>query len=389
MRAWHFTEQSYEPGWSLTDSYIRIEPPSQLCDPSVASDLLNRFLDEWLAADELGLDIMVNEHHTTMSCMSTSCMLHLAVLARQTSKARLLALGIPIAHRPDPFRVAEEIALVDLMSRGRLEVGFVRGVPYEVFSSNLNPASLGQRFWEAHDLIMKALTHRDGPFRWEGEYFQYRAVNVWPRAYQQPHPPIWVPTLTASNSRKVAAHGYVCASFFDGGGAKLTFEAYRQEYRARHGAEPSNDRLAFCGMVCVGRDQAEVDRRAALMKTYLATQRRAPPGSINPPGYRAVEETVKLLQTSQQNQATNSSIKMLDGRPLPRNASTEELAAAGSMFTGTPDQVFEQIKCFYDGVGGFGHLLMMGQAGALGHADTLDNLSLFAKEVYPRLKELH
>jgi alkanesulfonate monooxygenase SsuD/methylene tetrahydromethanopterin reductase-like flavin-dependent oxidoreductase (luciferase family) len=80
---------------------------------------------------------------------------------------------------------------------------------------------------------------------------------------------------------------------------------------------------------------------------------------------------------------------MLDGRPLPRNPSAEDLSAAGSMFAGTPDQVFEQIKRFYNGVGGFGHLLMMGQAGALGHADTLDNLSLFANEVYPRLKELH
>jgi alkanesulfonate monooxygenase SsuD/methylene tetrahydromethanopterin reductase-like flavin-dependent oxidoreductase (luciferase family) len=89
------------------------------------------------------------------------------------------------------------------------------------------------------------------------------------------------------------------------------------------------------------------------------------------------------------NQATNTSIKMLDGQPLPRNPSVDDLAAAGSMFTGTPDQVYGQIKRFYDGIGGFGHLLMMGQAGALGHADTLDNLSLFANEVYPRLKELN
>lgn len=388
MRVWHFTEQSYEPGWDKFAGPVRLEPPSQLCEPETASALLNRFLDEWIIADELGLDIMVNEHHTTMTCISASCSLQLAILARQTKRARLLALGFPIANRPDPCRVAEEIALIDLISGGRIEAGFVRGVPYEVFSANQNPVRMMDRFWEAHDLIIAGLTHLDGPFTWQGEYFQQRAVNIWPRPLQRPHPPIWIPTLTPSSARQVARKGYVCAGFFNGGGAKTAFAAYREAYRTAHGRPAPADRMAFCGMVCVGRDAAEVRQRAALMKTYLTTQRRSPPGSINPPGYRPIAETVGMLRQSLTGPASNAMMTMLDGRPLPKNPSDDELASAGAMFTGTPDQVVEQIKRFHDGIGGFGHLLMMGQAGALGHADTVDNLTLFAREVYPRIKEL-
>ena len=384
MKVWHFTEQSYEPGWHKTDGPIRIVPPSRLCDPEDASALLNRYLDEWVAADELGLNIMVNEHHTTMSSISPSCMLQLAVLARQTKRARLLALGIPIANRPDPFRIAEEIALVDLLSRGRFELGFVRGVPYEVFSSNQNPVRMGDRFTEAHDLILKALTHLDGPFSWEGEYFNYRAINVWPRCYQQPHPPVWMPGQSESSGQRIARYGYVCAAFLDGGGAKKMFKAYREAYQAAHKRPAAPDRLAFCGLVCVGRDKAEVDRRASLMKTYLPTLRRTSPGIANPPGYRPIEVTAASLRAGEPPQG----FRMLNGRPLPANPTDEELISAGTLFVGTPDQVFNQIKSFHRAVGGFGNLIIMAQAGSLGHADTIDNLTLFAREVYPRLADL-
>jgi alkanesulfonate monooxygenase SsuD/methylene tetrahydromethanopterin reductase-like flavin-dependent oxidoreductase (luciferase family) len=68
-------------------------------------------------------------------------------------------------------------------------------------------------------------------------------------------------------------------------------------------------------------------------------------------------------------------------------SSLDDLVAAGVMFYGTPGQVYAQITDFSDAVGGIGNLLMMGQAGHLSHADTVDNLTLFAKEVMPRLKQ--
>ena len=63
--------------------------------------------------------------------------------------ARLLILGNPIANRREPVRVAEEMAMVDVYSRGRLECGFVRGVPYEISAGNHRPTRMMERFWEA------------------------------------------------------------------------------------------------------------------------------------------------------------------------------------------------------------------------------------------------
>ena len=124
---------------------------------------------------------MLNEHHQTATCVDPAAPLVLAALARVTSKARLLILGNPIANRHQPVRVAEEMALIDVLSHGRLEAGFVRGVPYEVLPANSNPVRMNERHWEALDLIVKAWTSHDGPFSHEGRFFHYRQINIWPR----------------------------------------------------------------------------------------------------------------------------------------------------------------------------------------------------------------
>ena len=101
---------------------------------------------------------MVNEHHQTATCMSSTVIVGLSVLARETKNARILVLGYPIGHRPDPLRCAEELATIDVISRGRLDMGFIKGVPYEFPASNQNPVGVMDRFWEAHDFILKAMT---------------------------------------------------------------------------------------------------------------------------------------------------------------------------------------------------------------------------------------
>ena len=139
---------------------------------------------------------------------SSTVIVPLSVLARQTRKARLLVLGYPIGHRPDPLRVAEELATVDVISRGRLDMGFIKGVPYEFAASNQNPFGVMDRFWEAHDFIIKAWT-TPGPFRWEGKHYHYRYVNPWARPLQQPHPPIWIPsTVSVETVKWTARHRY-------------------------------------------------------------------------------------------------------------------------------------------------------------------------------------
>ena len=190
MKAWHFTEMPYPhlpPKEDELES-MRVTIPSKLYDPKIGSDLYNRYLDEHVIADELGLNIMLNEHHQTATCLDAAAPLMAAILARQTKKARICILGNPIANRGDPIRIAEEMAIIDNISRGRLDVGIVRGVPYEIFAANTNPTQTLERLWEGVDLIQKAWTSHDGPFNFEGRFTHRRMVNVWPRPYQQPHP---------------------------------------------------------------------------------------------------------------------------------------------------------------------------------------------------------
>src|ERR1700745_395594 len=111
--------------------------------------------------------------------------------------------------RTAPLRVAEELATIDVISRGRLEMGFIKGVPYEFPCSNQNPVTVMDKFWEAHDFILKAMTSHDEPFSWEGEFFHYRQVNVWPRPVQQPHPPVWTTTGNKAQARLLGEKGYV------------------------------------------------------------------------------------------------------------------------------------------------------------------------------------
>ena len=133
MQAWHFSETAY-PYLPPVESYdfIRVTLPNKFYDPEKGAALWDRYLDEWCIADDEGVEVMLNEHHQTATCVDPAAPLVLAALARLTKKARLLILGNPIANRRQPVRVAEEMALADVMSRGRVEVGFVRGVPWEV-----------------------------------------------------------------------------------------------------------------------------------------------------------------------------------------------------------------------------------------------------------------
>ena len=125
-----------------------------MLDPKKAAELWDRYIKEWQVAEEEGIDIMLNEHHATATCADPAAPLVLAALARVTKTARLLILGNPIANRRQPVRVAEEMALADILSHGRIEAGFVRGVPYEVLPANSNPTKMNERHWEALDLIV-------------------------------------------------------------------------------------------------------------------------------------------------------------------------------------------------------------------------------------------
>ena len=325
---------------------------------------------------------MLNEHHQTATCMSSTVVVGLSILARITKKARLLVLGYPLGHRPDPLRCAEELSTIDVVSGGRLDMGFVKGVPYEFPASNQNPVGVMDRLWEAHDFILKAMSHRGEPFNWEGEYFHYRQVNIWPRPIQQPHPPLWSTTNSKNNAYALGEKGYVIATLGSGYGTRPLYDAYRQGYYKTHRKTPGADRFAYLGLVAVAHDENEARRRGDQIADYLRTSAIVHIPYRNPPGYLSIEDNAKILKGFKQPRGTAK-----DGRPVDiYTCSVQDLIDAGILFCGTPDQVYKQIVEFCEYCGGMGNLLMMGQAGYLNHADTVDNLTLFAKEVMPRLQ---
>lgn len=398
MRVYYFTEQSYDAPWLLDTDSVRVTLPNRACDPKVASRLINERLDEWVLCDELGLDIAVNEHHSSATCLSPAPTLALAMLARETKRARLLAAGFLIAMRADPVRLAEEIAYIDVVSGGRLDIGFPKGAPYEISATNTNPVKLTERYWDAHDLILKALSHRDGPFSWESEWFEHRQVNIWPRPYQEPHPPVFVQGITAGTAKAVGERGHVLITALAGWDARKLFDAYRLRALELGREFPSHDRFGYCALVGVGDTEAEGHRRAYEIADYFRTISLVGEAFTNPPGYVPPEaNAVSLRRPQTGGQAKGHTITTRGGRQLKvgglgdgtsLGVSAADMVEAAIVFAGTPDQVYEQIREFAAHVGGVGSLLIMAQGGSLSHAETEANLKIFARDVLPRLREL-
>jgi alkanesulfonate monooxygenase SsuD/methylene tetrahydromethanopterin reductase-like flavin-dependent oxidoreductase (luciferase family) len=378
MKVFHFSEtpyphieQAYKDGFPM----IRVGLPNRYYDPVKGHDVYRERLDDWCLADELGLEIVMNEHHQTPTCTVPAVPIMAGILARQTRRARLLVLGNPIAHRRQPVRVAEEMAMVDVISGGRLECGFVRGVPYENHAINSNGMKMDERFWESHDLIVKAWTETNCPFNWEGVHFHHRQINIWPRPYQQPHPPIWITTSTPSTAKRLGRLGYNMATFLTGfAGAKAVFESYREGWREARGTEAPLDRFGFLGFGYTAETEEAAREGGKRLTWYLSSGRTV--NYFPAPGYLSAAAIVAARSESGARMAPTT-------RP-----DVDTQIEVGNMFIGTPDTVYDRIKKFHDHVGGLGNLLLMGHAGPMTHAEVRKSMTLFAKEVLPRVKEL-
>ena len=173
---------------------VWVDIPNTLYDPRKGHHVYHEYLDQLEYAETLGFDgIGCNEHHQNGYGLMPSPNLIAATLARRTSRAALCVIGNSIASYNPPIRVAEEFAMLDVISGGRLVAGFPVGTPMDTnFCYGQIPALTRDKYREAHDLIMKAWA-RDEPFAFDGKYNQLRWVNCWPKPIQKPHPPIYIP----------------------------------------------------------------------------------------------------------------------------------------------------------------------------------------------------
>ena len=177
-----------------THRSVWVDVDSRLYDPVKGHAIYNDYLDLLELAADLGFDgIGVNEHHANAYGLMPSPALMAATLARRTRDVSIILLGQSIALYNPPTRVAEEMAMLDVISGGRLIAGFPVGTSMDTnYAFGANPATLRERYQENHDLIIRAWTDPD-VFPWNGKFNRLRYVNVWPRPIQKPHPPIWIP----------------------------------------------------------------------------------------------------------------------------------------------------------------------------------------------------
>ena len=357
---------------------VRGSLPNKWCDPKVAADLFEEVLDEFLLCDDEGMNVLAIEHHAGINSLMAANPMFVGILARQTRKVRILSLGTLVSLREDPVRIAEEYATADVMSRGRLEIGFVKSGGTEMASNHTNPVGNLERYWEAIDLIRKTLSSHDGPFSWEGKYFTHRHINLWPGPYQRPHPQFWAATGDPETAAECGRRGYVNALVLRGPEAsKRAFDAYRNARRELGLPAPGTDKFAYAVLAYVGDTDEEGLEVGSKLLWFLNTSlKQAPQMSKFLPGRNPPEMAPNIWRSTGAR-----------GRPADQliGITAERAIERGILCAGNPDTVYKQIMDIYDKVGGFGHLIFIGRSGYLTHQEAEKGIRMMAKEVLPRL----
>jgi len=328
--------------------------PNSYFDPAVGQKLYARYIGELELADQLGFDgICVNEHHQTAYGLMPAPNLIAAALARSTKQAKIAILGRALPLVSNPVAVAEEFAMLDQMSGGRIITGFVRGIGTEYFASGVNPTHSHGRYYEAHELILRAWTEV-GPFRYHGRHYQFDYVNLWPRPLQQPHPPVWIPSQGSSETVEWCAsakrkYTYL-QTFSPVKSAKKAFDLYRQ-VAEREGYESQPSQLGWAIPTYVA-ETDEIARRELKphIEAFFNKFLHYPLEMRMPPGYSSIASTKSLLESK-------FAFRMME-------MTAENLIELGMVVAGSAATVRERLAAYSRELG-VGNLIAMLQIATL------------------------
>jgi alkanesulfonate monooxygenase SsuD/methylene tetrahydromethanopterin reductase-like flavin-dependent oxidoreductase (luciferase family) len=359
-------DKKYDSAW--------VTLPNTYFDPERGHALYNRYLDELEYAEELGFDgVGVNEHHQNAYGLMPSPVVMASALSRRTKRVKIAILGSAIPLRQHPLTLAEEHAMIDVITGGRLITGFVRGIGAEYHSFGVNPTQSHERFHEAHDLIVRAWTE-PGPFPFEGKHYNFRYVNIWPRPLQKPHPPIWIPSQGSRETVEWSSHPdrryTYLQTFSPARQVARLLGLYREQARA-YGYEATDDQLGWAVPIYVSTsDDAAVREARAHIEAFRNKFLRMKPEMLLPPGYLSLES-------------------MKAGRGVKRHLaevqSCESLMEGGMFICGSAETVTRQLVRYHADIR-YGVLMAMLQFGTLPHDLTMQSLELFAGKVMPALK---
>jgi alkanesulfonate monooxygenase SsuD/methylene tetrahydromethanopterin reductase-like flavin-dependent oxidoreductase (luciferase family) len=353
--------------------------PNSHFDPKVGHVLYNRYLDELELAAELGFDgVCINEHHQTAYGLMPSPVVMAAALSRRTRDCRIAILGNAFCLRENPLTLAEEHAMIDVITGGRLISGFVRGVGSEYFSFGTNPVHSLERHKEAAELVVKAWT-QTGPFAWEGKHYNIPYVNLWPRPYQTPHPPIWCPSGGSLETIEWAAHPdrrYVYVQTYSPRESVARYlDLYRETAWTKYGYEASSDSIGWCAPVYVAEtdEQAIAEARPHIEMMFNVLLPKASELMFFPPGYMSPESLKRVIAHKKSNRGS---------------VTIEQLIERGIIICGSPDTVRREITQAHQRMG-FQEFMCMLMFGSMPAALSEKNIRLFAAEVLPAVQALN
>jgi len=351
-----------------------LHTPNSLYDPKKGADLYDRYLGELEWGEELGFDgIAVNEHHSTAYGMMPSPIVTASALARRTKNVSIAILGSALPLRDHPLTLAEEHAMIDGITRGRLISGFVRGIGAEYHVWGVNPAFSHERFREAHDLILQAWT-KPGITNFHGKHYNYEYVNLWPRPYQTPHPPIWIPSQGSRETIVWAAHPDRRYTYLQTFSPITALQKYLQQYREqalKYGYKASDDQLGWAVPIYVSETDEQARSEARVhYENFRNRFLQMPIEMLLPPGYSSIKSMQGVAKAKAHTHA---------------DVTLDHSIENGMMICGSPETARQQIETYWRKMR-FGHLLTMLQFGTLPTDLTARNMELFSTEVMPKLR---
>jgi len=357
----------------------RTPVPSSYFDPAKGVANYAEHLSEMAYCEELGFDgVVFNEHHYSAYGTMPSPNLIASALSQRTKKIKIGVLGNILPLRNHPVRVAEEYAMIDCLSNGRLIAGFVRGIPPEYIWYGVNPEESRGRFEEAYDLIMTAWTKP--VWSHEGPFFKLHDCAIWPRPMQQPHPPIWIAARSAESVEWCVQRHLPCAQVYQTTAQiEDTFGYYRAKAKeAAWDAKP--EQFILCRHIYIDDSEEKARQFATPAMAYFFTVfNRGFNEAINKDAV-AKQLTAALTSERSFSYFREGNRERFDFSKMDYDG----LIKSGYLIAGNPDSVAKQIQDQMKQVGA-DHFMGMFHIGNLNHDKVVNSLDLFKKEIMPRL----
>jgi alkanesulfonate monooxygenase SsuD/methylene tetrahydromethanopterin reductase-like flavin-dependent oxidoreductase (luciferase family) len=351
--------------------------PNKQFDPKQGVEMFERYIEDKVYAEQAGFDwIASNEHHFSPYGMMPNPNLVGAVVANRTSRAGILQSGniVPISN---PIRIAEEYAMLDVMSGGRLVAGFMRGIPHEYVAYNVSPDESYGRMHEAIELIKKAWSSPE-PFGWEGEFYQFRAVSIWPRPVQQPYPRILM-SASSDASALLAAEVGASAGFL----RIVDFESTRRQIQVYR------DRAKACGWTPTA-DDVMIGMNCCIAPTYEEAKEILENGQkyffgVLGGGIRTAQQLV--IQKTRYFKDAGAADKFKKKTAIQREVTFDERVERGLLVCGTPEMAIDQIKRIHSELGN-GRMNLSVKIGNIADHQVTRTLDYLRDIVFPAVRSL-